>query len=43
MLNMNSQIFLRSTVPAATGLLTTDSIDTAFTQTLYVSWRQCEV
>lgn len=41
MLNINSQVRLTSTVPTANGLLTTDSVDTKFTQKLYVQWQQC--
>ena len=41
MLNINSQVRLQSTNPAATGLLTTDSTDLKFTQVVYVQWQKC--
>ena len=41
LLNINSQVRLTSTVSGANGILTTDSIDTKFTQKLYVAWRTC--
>ncbi|KAF2006318.1 hypothetical protein P154DRAFT_529990 [Amniculicola lignicola CBS 123094] len=42
MLNINSQVRLTSSVPAATGLLTTDSTDLKFTQVVYVQWQACK-
>ncbi|KAF1978877.1 hypothetical protein BU23DRAFT_524477 [Bimuria novae-zelandiae CBS 107.79] len=41
LLNINSQVRLASTVPTATGLLTTDSTDLKFTQIAYVQWQKC--
>ncbi|KAH9861035.1 hypothetical protein IAQ61_010771 [Plenodomus lingam] len=40
-LNINSQVRLTSSNPAATGLLTTDSTDLKFTQVVYVQWQKC--
>ena len=40
-LNINSQVRLTSTNASSTGLLTTDSVDTKFTQILYVKWQSC--
>jgi hypothetical protein len=42
MLNVNSQVRLTSSVTAAKGLLTTDSIDAKFTQIVYVAWQTCK-
>lgn len=40
MLNINSQV--RLTGPSTlNGLLTTDSVDTKFTQVLYFNWQKC--
>ncbi|KAF2157344.1 hypothetical protein K461DRAFT_219803, partial [Myriangium duriaei CBS 260.36] len=41
LLNINSQVRLTSTVPGASGQLTTDSVDTKFTQILYFNWQKC--
>jgi len=40
-LNINSQIYLTSTKPSASGLLTADSTDFKFTQIYHIQWRQC--
>ncbi|KAF2221196.1 hypothetical protein BDZ85DRAFT_266442 [Elsinoe ampelina] len=41
LLNINSQVRLTSTDSKAKGVLTTDSIDTKFTQKIYYKWRKC--
>jgi hypothetical protein len=41
MLNINSAIKLTSTNSSASGLLTTDSVDTKFTQEIYIQWQPC--
>ena len=41
LLNINSQVRLTSRNPKAGGELTTDSIDTKFTQILYFNWQRC--
>ncbi|KAG8626575.1 hypothetical protein KVT40_005520 [Elsinoe batatas] len=41
LLNINSQVRLTSTDSKANGVLTTDSIDTKFTQKIYYKWRKC--
>lgn len=41
LLNINSQVRLTSTDSKSSGLLTTDSIDTKFTQKLYFNWQKC--
>ena len=41
MLNINSQVRLTGTSPNLNGLLTTDSVDTKFTQILYLNWQKC--
>lgn len=40
MLNINSQVRLTGN-SNLNGLLTTDSVDTKFTQVLYLNWQQC--
>jgi len=41
-ININSQIRLTSSVPTASGLLTTDSTDFKFHQIFHLQWRKCE-
>ncbi|PNS16198.1 hypothetical protein CAC42_1961 [Sphaceloma murrayae] len=41
LLNINSQVRLTSTDKKATGVLTTDSVDTKFKQILYLQWKKC--
>ena len=41
LLNINSQVRLTSNSKTASGELTTDSIDTKFTQILYLNWQKC--
>lgn len=41
LLNINSQVRLASNSKTATGVLTTDSVDTKFTQILYLQWQTC--
>ncbi|KAF2839626.1 hypothetical protein M501DRAFT_1010707 [Patellaria atrata CBS 101060] len=40
-LNVNSEIRLTSNNARASGVLTTDRIDTKFTHNIYLRWRQC--
>ncbi|KAK3048737.1 hypothetical protein LTR09_009849 [Extremus antarcticus] len=40
LLNINSQVRL-SGASGLNGLLTTDSVDTKFTQVLYLNWQKC--
>ncbi|GAM83323.1 hypothetical protein ANO11243_013100 [Dothideomycetidae sp. 11243] len=41
LLNINSQVRVASNNRQANGELTTDSIDTKFTQVLYFNWQKC--
>lgn len=41
MLNINSQVRLVGDTKL-NGLLTTDSVDTKFTQVLYLNWQTCK-
>lgn len=40
MLNINSQVRLAGAT-GLNGLMTTDSVDTKFTQILYLNWQKC--
>lgn len=41
LLNINSQVRVNTNSKTASGQLTTDSIDTKFTQILYLNWQTC--
>lgn len=40
MLNINSQVRLTGAT-GLSGLMTTDSVDTKFTQIIYLGWQKC--